>query len=41
MSTLSQTTQQLIMVGQILESSLERIERILTTYDAEIISDNE
>ncbi|WP_269434416.1 hypothetical protein [Bacillus sp. G3(2015)] len=41
MSTLFQTTQQLIMVEQILETSLERIEEILITYDEEIMTDTE
>ncbi|ACK98767.1 MULTISPECIES: hypothetical protein [Bacillus cereus group] len=41
MSTLFQTTQQLIMVEQILETSLERIEEILITYDEEIMADTE
>jgi hypothetical protein len=42
MSTLFQTTQQLIMVEQILETSLERIEEILITYDEEkVMTDTE
>lgn len=35
MSTLSQSTQQLLTLGKLLENSLEKVESILSAYDVE------